>query len=326
MGVILFTLLVGTPPFETKDVESTYKRIKENCYYFPSDIRISEQAKDLIQRLLAPNPESRPSVTAVPKHSWFSLSLSHSPPISRKISPQRSPLLETTNLKRLPEDNSTEQKQKILCTRNEEKSIPTHIFDFPIKSENGTVPTSSTQTERNEFRVPQKVMHRANSFREVFNESTKPTNPSMNPAVENNMYKMHASIKSEVPPSFNANEPKHQFNLNFRPKSEVVTQPPLTTSSNLQKKSSIKTLSRNLTESFIQIDTENEGNPPNLSKLVLPSKECQLPNIPQHSLACKVVKWLDLSDRYGLAYQLSDSTIGAHFNDLSVLLWIPHKK
>lgn len=56
VGVILFTLLVGTPPFETDDVKATYQRIKDNSYHFPPETPISTVAKDLIQRLLAPNP------------------------------------------------------------------------------------------------------------------------------------------------------------------------------------------------------------------------------------------------------------------------------
>ena len=34
IGVVLYIMLVGRPPFETKDVKSTYKRIKANDYLF----------------------------------------------------------------------------------------------------------------------------------------------------------------------------------------------------------------------------------------------------------------------------------------------------
>ncbi|EFC48028.1 predicted protein [Naegleria gruberi] len=61
-GVILYTLLIGTPPFETSDVKSTYRKIQENRYSFPPDIKISEPAKKLIKRLLSSDPKSRPNV------------------------------------------------------------------------------------------------------------------------------------------------------------------------------------------------------------------------------------------------------------------------
>lgn len=38
----MFTLLTGKPPFETNDVKTTYRKIKQNAYSFPETIPISE--------------------------------------------------------------------------------------------------------------------------------------------------------------------------------------------------------------------------------------------------------------------------------------------
>jgi polo-like kinase 1 len=43
-GVILYTFLIGKPPFETADVKTTYRRIRMNTYSFPEHARISENA------------------------------------------------------------------------------------------------------------------------------------------------------------------------------------------------------------------------------------------------------------------------------------------
>ena len=51
-GVILYTLLVGKPPFGAKDVKGTYRRILAMSYEFPANIPISDQAKQLIQDIL----------------------------------------------------------------------------------------------------------------------------------------------------------------------------------------------------------------------------------------------------------------------------------
>ena len=32
LGVIIYTLIIGKPPFETNDVKTTYKRIRMNNY------------------------------------------------------------------------------------------------------------------------------------------------------------------------------------------------------------------------------------------------------------------------------------------------------
>lgn len=59
MGVILFTVLVGKPPYEAKDVKATYQRIINNEYSFPSHVDVSEKAKDLIVSMLQSKPEDR---------------------------------------------------------------------------------------------------------------------------------------------------------------------------------------------------------------------------------------------------------------------------
>ena len=51
-GVIMYTLLVGKPPFQSKDVKATYKRIMANEYSFPADSMASFEAKDLVSNML----------------------------------------------------------------------------------------------------------------------------------------------------------------------------------------------------------------------------------------------------------------------------------
>jgi polo-like kinase 1 len=43
LGVIMYTLLIGKPPFETNDVKTTYRRIKMNAYSFPEHVILSVQ-------------------------------------------------------------------------------------------------------------------------------------------------------------------------------------------------------------------------------------------------------------------------------------------
>jgi len=71
MGVIAYTLLIGKPPYESKDVKSTYQRILANQYSFPSHIPISEHAKDLISRMLQTLPDKRPSLEYIQNHPFF---------------------------------------------------------------------------------------------------------------------------------------------------------------------------------------------------------------------------------------------------------------
>jgi len=65
LGVIVYTLLIGKPPFETSDVKTTYRRIKMNAYSFPDHIKISGTARDLITKILNLDPKKRPTLDQI---------------------------------------------------------------------------------------------------------------------------------------------------------------------------------------------------------------------------------------------------------------------
>lgn len=71
LGVIIYTMLVGKPPFETSDVKTTYKKIRMNSYTFPDNIKCSKEAKDLISCILHLDPAKRPNLTQILEHDFF---------------------------------------------------------------------------------------------------------------------------------------------------------------------------------------------------------------------------------------------------------------
>ena len=71
LGVIIYTLIIGKPPFETRDVKTTYKRIKMNAYTFPENAIISEAAKNLISQILVLDPSKRPTLDQILTHDFF---------------------------------------------------------------------------------------------------------------------------------------------------------------------------------------------------------------------------------------------------------------
>ncbi|KAK0548503.1 Cell cycle serine/threonine-protein kinase cdc5/MSD2 [Tilletia horrida] len=71
VGVILYTLLVGKPPFQTNNVELIYEKIKKNEYEIPEEAAISDDSKDLIRKILTLDPAERPSLIEIMNHSWF---------------------------------------------------------------------------------------------------------------------------------------------------------------------------------------------------------------------------------------------------------------
>lgn len=73
IGVIIYTLLIGYPPFEMKDVWHTYGRIKRAEYTFPEDRPVSGEARALIGRILRSNPADRLSLDQIVAHPWFAM-------------------------------------------------------------------------------------------------------------------------------------------------------------------------------------------------------------------------------------------------------------
>jgi len=71
LGVIIYTLIIGKPPFETNDVKTTYRRIRMNNYSFPDTVPISDHAKDLVMKILNNDPSRRPTVDEILSHPWI---------------------------------------------------------------------------------------------------------------------------------------------------------------------------------------------------------------------------------------------------------------
>lgn len=70
-GVIMYTLLIGKPPFETAEVRTTYTRIRDLAYEFPLHPPVSEDARHLITSILRTDPRTRPSLDAIAAHRFF---------------------------------------------------------------------------------------------------------------------------------------------------------------------------------------------------------------------------------------------------------------
>jgi polo-like kinase 1 len=71
LGVIIYTLIIGKPPFETSDVKTTYRRIRMNAYTFPDQVPISDSGKDLIQKILNNDPAKRLSLDEILQHDYI---------------------------------------------------------------------------------------------------------------------------------------------------------------------------------------------------------------------------------------------------------------
>mmetsp|Transcript_8798 Transcript_8798/g.15465 ORF Transcript_8798/g.15465 Transcript_8798/m.15465 type:complete len:675 (+) Transcript_8798:221-2245(+) len=71
IGVILYILFVGGPPFHGKNDNETFRRIRAGKYGYPSNVKVSALAKDLVSKCLVVNPKDRITVSGFLSHPWL---------------------------------------------------------------------------------------------------------------------------------------------------------------------------------------------------------------------------------------------------------------
>ncbi|XP_057525124.1 CBL-interacting serine/threonine-protein kinase 25-like [Amaranthus tricolor] len=75
-GVILYTLLVGYPPFQDESRTRMLWKIRVGKFDFP--LGFSKEVEDLIKKILVPNPSERIVMLDIMQHPWFTKGLNRS--------------------------------------------------------------------------------------------------------------------------------------------------------------------------------------------------------------------------------------------------------
>ncbi len=83
-GVVLYAMLYGNFPFKGDNVDDLERCIIDGKYELAPDI--SESARDLIAKILNPDPQLRPSIPDILAHVWMKdVNESSTPPFSSRI-------------------------------------------------------------------------------------------------------------------------------------------------------------------------------------------------------------------------------------------------
>lgn len=69
LGCMLYTLLVGSPPFHTQHVKTTLNKVINADYKIPSELSV--QAQDLLTKLLCKDPTKRITLKAILEHPFL---------------------------------------------------------------------------------------------------------------------------------------------------------------------------------------------------------------------------------------------------------------
>ena len=103
LGIVIYTMLFGVPPFDSNDEKVIYSKIKTNNYKFPNNIKVESSAKKLISSLLNLDPSKRPTLDAIMEHDFFKIY--HSVPLILPLSTLSCPLSQKYISEFLKNDN-----------------------------------------------------------------------------------------------------------------------------------------------------------------------------------------------------------------------------
>nr|XP_032517866.1 serine/threonine-protein kinase polo isoform X3 [Danaus plexippus plexippus] len=123
LGCIMYTLMVGRPPFETSTLRDTYKRIKQCEYRIPSSLR--KPAISMIGLQLQAKPSQRPSVDKLLQHEFFSSGIMPAAlPLSCLTTAPRTDQLEGVTLHRRPLNEVNTNADQIMAVDSPVKRGP----------------------------------------------------------------------------------------------------------------------------------------------------------------------------------------------------------
>eukprot|EP01138_Halocafeteria_seosinensis_P014851 gb/GECG01015161.1/.p1 GENE.gb/GECG01015161.1/~~gb/GECG01015161.1/.p1 ORF type:complete len:793 (+),score=103.22 gb/GECG01015161.1/:1-2379(+) len=356
-GVIMYTMLVGTPPFETKDVNSTYKRIKSNSYSFPTNCGISSEARELIRASLNASPSRRPSIDQLCYYPFFvkaSAAIPRSLPSSvsyqapdmasvpcdsgyqmvmkmleqplrglRSEIKRKQPVKSAGSSGRKEETNSVREAVRSLTigdnrttvkTRNEDHIYVTEdeaLRYHGINLETGKDPTATKRekmtvtppvapsgtakspsgAEPGEPRKTTEALNTASECRNTTNKTNSPKNYSAFQRLDSNKTPAHSGIVEDRKPSYREqNECFQKARSTPKDAKDQIGSPAVDTLRKMQER----------------LSTYEGGG----------SRNADARDAPQIWIA----RWLDYTEKYGMAYLLSNGCIGVFFNDTSKLV------
>ena len=99
LGILIYEMLFGTTPFYNKKKNRMYELIQWGEIRYPKDIKVSNEAYDVINKLLAKNPEKRlgaHGLEEIKKHPFFGI-LNFDDFTKKKLNPPFKPNIKDKN-------------------------------------------------------------------------------------------------------------------------------------------------------------------------------------------------------------------------------------
>lgn len=306
LGVIMYTFLIGRPPFQTKDVKTIYKNIKANKYEFPSTVDISPMAKDLIESLLTSRPDMRPTIAEARLHRWFNVNNipKHIPVTALECMPRFDIIMSSkTPLKvgyptqtALAKENM-HSVQTFKSVARQSNALQPKDLNTPSKL-NVLAPVKAVTV----YQTP--VIKSKPVFSVSVTKQLTGIKQPMHKMTETPIQKTNALLAAETPMGQLCSPAP-----NMR-KQQLQLTPPMNTGG---RKSMLEVMLGNLTVGLKALKDRQLQS----ALRTISVDTVQVPTV-------FVSKWIDYSNKYGLGYQLTNGCVGVHFNDSTHIILSPN--
>jgi len=290
LGVMIYTLLIGKPPFETNDIKLTYQRIKENNYSFPDNVSISENAKDLIKKILVTAPEKRLTLDEIILHPF----IDHGGPVPKLMPVSTLACPPTPSYMKQFAATRTSQRIRIATEPDDgdDKSLDKQMKAFFVNTTRAnyapTTPSGNT--------IPSLGLSSLTSRNSIKIEGGRRGSDYVNPFFANTAFDKRSSPMSPT---------NNRLQLNdFLSTEHLVTEEDPELPRKVQERLGVA-----------RINSTKNQQP---EKVIMEEAAEEEEDV-------HVLKWYDYSSKYGLAYVLSNGALGVCFNDGSKLI-APNKE
>jgi len=291
LGIIMYSLLFGAPPFQIKGGKDTgmiYQRIKTLDYTFPAHINVSPAAKALIKALLSKSPESRPHIKDIRNFEFFRFGycpkyLPHSA-LTTEPTFTVSPIHMEDKEEIKPMKEVKQKHVQIAPGFHPHNLQPPRIkADLNFQQHIRTKPSGISLRDKGNLDEP---IHKIEVPKDL------PTVPTV--TKPHNRIQPIKLAPPHIPPGGN-------------PPAMAAKSP---TKNSGRRSETLQLMQKNLAWFFNSCKGVPGFDP---LPQVLPPDSIQPPDV-------FLIKWIDLSSKYGLGYQLTNGSFGIYFNDCTTLI------
>ncbi|CAL6004633.1 Serine/threonine-protein_kinase PLK [Hexamita inflata] len=302
LGCIVYSLFYGRPPFEATNIQSTYKKIVRGEFTYPQKpgLFITDAAKSFIDQCLRTDPNDRMTIEQAIKHEW----LGEGQHVKLKYLP-----IQSADAAFNPNSFKNELSQfcNFQCT----------IAERIQQTRDGIVTKEPTVVQKKIEKQPSLAIIQENPMVEQPVKTIQAPQPVITAP---------APVSTTIQTYLNRRFARYDFiNYQLIPPSPLKYTPVLQyfdVKADQISHDSIAEFRKTLEEQQNTVFNEYDW----WAKFIRDNANQEVDELMHIHQHVYTLSWIDFSNRYGFAYQLSNGCVGVLFNDMSIVVLSPNLK